>query len=79
MKTQTTMEILGVVNRGEGKKGFWIRIGTAFRNRDDSLNLRFDYLPARGPTLHAPSPCMQCHATLDDPDVCAACAPLSVE
>jgi hypothetical protein len=23
MKTQTTMEILNVVNRGEGKKGFW--------------------------------------------------------
>ena len=46
MKTQTTMEILGVVTRGEGKKGYWTRIGTAFRNRDGSLNLRFDYLPA---------------------------------
>ena len=46
MKTQTTMEILGVVTRGEGKKGYWTRIGTAFKNRDGSLNLRFDYLPA---------------------------------
>jgi hypothetical protein len=46
MKTQTTMEILGVVTRGEGKKGYWTRIGTAFKNRDCSLNLRFDYLPA---------------------------------
>jgi hypothetical protein len=46
MKTQTTMEILGVVTRGESKKGFWTRIGTAFKNRDGSLNLRFDYLPA---------------------------------
>jgi hypothetical protein len=35
-----------VVNRGEGKKGFWTRIGTAFPNRDGSLNFRFDYLPA---------------------------------
>ena len=45
MKTQTTMEILGVVTRGDGKKGYWTRIGTAFKNRDGSLNLRFDYLP----------------------------------
>src|SRR5215470_9137308 len=46
MKTQQTMEILGVVNRGEGKKSYWTRIGTAYRNRDGSLNLRFNYLPA---------------------------------
>jgi hypothetical protein len=46
MKTQQTMEILGVVNRGEGKKGYWTRIGTAFRNRDGSYNLRLNYVPA---------------------------------
>jgi len=46
MKTQQTMEILGVVNRGEGKKRYSTRIGTAFKNRDGSLNLRFNYLPA---------------------------------
>ena len=46
MKTQQMMEILGVVNRGEGKPAFWTRIGTAFRNRDSSWNLRFSYLPA---------------------------------
>jgi len=46
MKTQQTMEILGVVNRGEGQKNYWARIGTAYRNRDGSLNLRFNYLPA---------------------------------
>jgi hypothetical protein len=41
------MEILGVVNRGEGKPAFWTRIGTAFRNRDGvSFTLRFNYLPA---------------------------------
>jgi hypothetical protein len=34
MKTQQTMEILGVVNRGDGKAAFWTRIGTAFLNRD---------------------------------------------
>ncbi len=36
MKTQQLMEILGVVNRGEGKKGFWTKIGLGFRNRDES-------------------------------------------
>ena len=47
MKTQQTMEILGVVNRGEGKAAFWTRIGTAFRNRDGvSYTLRFNYFPA---------------------------------
>jgi len=46
MKTQQMMEILGVVNRGEGKRSFWTRIGTAFANRDGSFNLRFSYLPA---------------------------------
>ncbi len=46
MKTQNKMAIFGVVKRGEQAKGFWTRIGTAYVNRDQSLNLRFDYLPA---------------------------------
>src|SRR5262249_14216458 len=46
MKTQQTMEILGVVKRGEGKKRYWTRIGTAYKHRDGSLNRRFNYLPA---------------------------------
>jgi hypothetical protein len=25
---------------------YWTRIGTAYRNRDGSFNLRFNYLPA---------------------------------
>ena len=29
-----------------GGRSFWTRIGTAYVNRDGSLNLRFDYLPA---------------------------------
>jgi hypothetical protein len=43
------LQIVGAVERGEGKdkKTFWNRIGVAFENRDGSLNLRFDYLPAR--------------------------------
>jgi hypothetical protein len=44
-----------VVTRGEGKKGYWTRIGTAFKNRDGSLNLRFDHLPVdlAGTTIQA--------------------------
>ncbi len=39
MKTQQMMEILGVVNRGEGRS-YWTRIGTAFRNRDGVMRSR---------------------------------------
>ena len=47
MKTQQNrMAIFGVVKRGEGSKGFWTRIGTAFVNKDGSFNLKFDYLPS---------------------------------
>ena len=43
------MQILAVIERGEGdnKKAFWTRIGVAFQNRDQSWNLRFDFVPAR--------------------------------
>ena len=29
----------------EGGKPFWIKIGTAWVNKDDSLNLKFDVVP----------------------------------
>lgn len=29
----------------EGGKAFWIKIGTAFVNKDDSLSLKFDVVP----------------------------------
>jgi hypothetical protein len=45
MATTTTQTIYGVVQREGMEKGFWTRIGTAFRNQDGSWNLRFDYLP----------------------------------
>lgn len=37
------------------KKGggtYWMRLGTAFTNRDDSLNLYLDAFPATNPTSH---------------------------
>ncbi len=43
-------EIHGVVQRDGQDKGFWSRIGTAFVNKDGSLNLKFDYLPTSAET-----------------------------
>ena len=37
-----------IVDRGEGKKPLWIRIGTAFPNRDGSMNVHLDALPVNG-------------------------------
>lgn len=32
----------------EGAKGFWVEIGAAWVNRDESLTLRLDALPVNG-------------------------------
>jgi hypothetical protein len=42
MSTQTKA-IYGVTLRNG--RNYWTRVGTAFVNRDGSLNLRFDYVP----------------------------------
>lgn len=36
-----------VIERGEGKS-FWLRVGTAFENRDGSLNVVLDAIPVNG-------------------------------
>lgn len=35
-------------DRGDGKSEFWIKAGTAFVNRDGSLNVYLDVLPIDG-------------------------------
>ncbi len=40
-----------IVDRGQDKKPIWLRIGAAFVNRDQSLNVRLDAYPQNG-TLH---------------------------
>ena len=43
------MKVLCPVDKGEGKSGtYWIRCGTAFWNRDQSINLYLDVLPRNG-------------------------------
>ena len=41
-------EVWTVCPRGEGKKDFWLRIGTAFENRDSSWSIVLDALPVNG-------------------------------
>lgn len=38
--------VYGVVQREGMEKGFWTRIGAAWVNKDSSLNVRLDFLPA---------------------------------
>lgn len=42
------MEVWAVSPRGEGKKDWWTRAGTAFQNRDGSWSLMLDVLPTNG-------------------------------
>jgi hypothetical protein len=37
-----------VRSRGEGKKAYWARIGSAWTNRDGSFTVRLDALPLNG-------------------------------
>ena len=42
--------VYGIVQREGMEKSFWTRIGAAFENRDGSLNIRLDFLPASADT-----------------------------
>jgi hypothetical protein len=41
-------EVWAVSPRGEGKKDWWTRAGTAFENKDGSWTLMLDVLPTNG-------------------------------
>lgn len=41
-------EVWTVCPRGEGKKDWWLRIGTAFANKDGSWTVMLDALPTNG-------------------------------
>jgi len=44
---RTWKAVYTIVERGPEKK-YWVRIGTAFTNRDQSLNVRLDASPVNG-------------------------------
>lgn len=43
----TWRAVYTIADRGNGRK-YWLRIGVAFVNRDNSLNVRLDAIPLNG-------------------------------
>lgn len=41
-------ELWTVIDRAEGEKGFWLKIGAAWPNKDGSYSLTFDAFPTNG-------------------------------
>lgn len=44
-KKRPTHNIFAPLPRGEGKKAFWVNIGSAWENADGSLNLKLELIP----------------------------------
>lgn len=49
--TRQHLVVYTIVEREKDKKKLWVRIGSAFRNRDGSLNAMLDAVPTNG-SLH---------------------------
>ncbi|MFH1727892.1 MAG: hypothetical protein ABIA04_05680 [Pseudomonadota bacterium] len=41
-------DVFTIIEKGEGEKSFWVKVGAAFTNRDDSLTIYLDALPTNG-------------------------------
>lgn len=41
-------DVFTVLERGDGKKSYWLKIGTAWVNKDRSLSVYLDALPING-------------------------------
>ena len=52
--TAPTLTCFTVRKRGEGKKDFWVAIGSAWINKDGSFTLRLDALPLDGEIVVRP-------------------------
>ncbi len=52
---RTSLVVYTIVERERDGKKFWVRIGSAFRNRDGSLNAVLDAMPVNG-TMHIREP-----------------------
>lgn len=48
---KTPLVVYTIVKRERDGRNFWVRIGSAFRNRDGSLSATLDAVPTNG-TLH---------------------------
>jgi hypothetical protein len=49
--SRAPLVVYTIVERERDGRKFWVRIGTAFRNRDGSVNAILDAVPTNG-TLH---------------------------
>ena len=47
-KSHTPLAVFTITEREKDGKKFWVRLGTAFRNRDGSLNATLDGMPTNG-------------------------------
>lgn len=45
MAAKPSHRIYQIEDRGEGNKAFWREVGVAWKNADDSLNLKFAVTP----------------------------------
>ena len=55
-KASRRLVVYTIIDRpGSEKKSFWTRIGTAWINRDQSINIQLDALPVNG-KLHVRDP-----------------------
>lgn len=53
--SRAPLVVYTIVERERDGKKFWVRIGSAFRNRDGSLNAFLDAVPVNG-TMHIREP-----------------------
>jgi hypothetical protein len=53
--TKNYKAVYTIVERQRDAKKFWLRVGTAFENRDGSLNIYLDAVPTNG-TLQVRDP-----------------------
>jgi hypothetical protein len=42
------LDVFTIVERENAPRPFWVRLGTAFQNKDGSLNVYLDALPVNG-------------------------------
>jgi hypothetical protein len=46
--TNQRKDVFTIIDKGEGQKSFWVKIGAAFVNKDGSLTVKLDALPMNG-------------------------------
>jgi hypothetical protein len=44
----TRKDVFTVIDKGEGKKAYWCKVGSAWENNDGSWNILLDALPVNG-------------------------------